>query len=280
MVVKNVVFTGGGLRGWAYIGTIKALNEFIEFKQIEQIAGVSIGSLFGLMYLLQIPSNELLDHSINLDYDDIIDMDLDNILVNQSLMSGVKFLKYIKQFISIKVNPEITFSELRKYSKVVFTTLALNVNDSKVDYFNYLLTPDVKVADAIRASCSLPGILPSYSINGKNYFDGGICNNTPIEFLTENDTIAFDICLKERGNNNTGNKIADLINSMMDILNVSYLPKAKYEVHRILDSRFQNEVTNFNQTKDDIFNIYMIGYRNSKEIIFKNYIALPSNEVI
>ena len=282
MVVKNVVFTGGGLRGWAYIGTIKALNEFIEFKQIEQIAGVSIGSLFGLMYLLQIPSNELLDHSINLDYDDIIDMDLDNILVNQSLMSGVKFLKFIKQFISIKVNPEITFSELRKYSKVVFTTLALNVNDSKVDYFNYLLTPDVKVADAIRASCSLPGILPSYSINGKNYFDGGICNNTPIEFLTENDTIAFDICLKERGNNNTGNKIADLINSMMDILNVSYLPKAKYEVHRILDSRFQNEVTNFNQTKDDIFNIYMIGYRNSKEIIFKNYIALPdiSNEVI
>ena len=133
MVVKNVVFTGGGLRGWAYIGTIKALNEFIEFKQIEQIAGVSIGSLFGLMYLLQIPSNELLDHSINLDYDDIIDMDLDNILVNQSLMSGVKFLKFIKQFISIKVNPEITFSELRKYSKVVFTTLALNVNDSKVD---------------------------------------------------------------------------------------------------------------------------------------------------
>ena len=81
--------------------------------------------------------------------------------------------------------------------------------------------------------------------------------------------------MKERGNNNTGNKIVDLVNSMMDILNISYRPKANYEVHQILDSRFTKEVVNFNQTKDDIFNIYMIGYRNSKEIIFKNYIALP-----
>ena len=275
MVIKNVVFTGGGLRGWAYIGTIRALNESKKFNKIEQVAGVSIGSLFGLMYLLKVPWETLLDYAMNLDYNDVIDMDLDNLLVNQSLMSGVKFMDHIKEFISLKVDPEITFIELKKYSGVLFTTLALNVNDSKVDYFNYQLTPDIKVADAIRASCSLPGILPSYCINGKNYFDGGICNNTPLEFLTENDTVAFDICLKERGNNNTGNKIVDLVNSMMDILNISYRPKANYEVHQILDSRFQKEVVNFNQTKDDIFNIYMIGYRNSKEIIFKNYIALP-----
>jgi predicted acylesterase/phospholipase RssA len=275
MVIKNVVFTGGGLRGWAYIGTIRALNESKKFNKIEQVAGVSIGSLFGLMYLLKVPWETLLDYAMNLDYNDVIDMDLDNLLINQSLMSGIKFMDHIKEFIALKIDPEITFIELKKHSKVLFTTLALNVNDSKVDYFNYQLTPDIKVADAIRASCSLPGILPSYSINGKNYFDGGICNNTPLEFLTENDTIAFDICLKERGNNNTGNKIADLLNSMMDILNVSYRPKADYEVHQILDSRFQKEVVNFNQTKDDIFNIYMVGYRNSKEIIFKNYIALP-----
>ena len=33
---------------------------------------------------------------------------------------------------------------------------------------------------------------------------------------------------------------------------------------------------NLNQNKDDIFNIYMNGYINSKNIIFKNYIALPA----
>ena len=50
-VVKNIIFSGGGLKGWAYIGVIKSLNENISFKNIEQIIGVSIGSVLGLFYL-------------------------------------------------------------------------------------------------------------------------------------------------------------------------------------------------------------------------------------
>ena len=45
-------------------------------------------------------------------------------------------------------------------------------------------------------------------------------------------------------------------------------------IYQILDSRFKNETININQTKDDIFNIYMNGYINSKEILFTNHIAL------
>jgi predicted acylesterase/phospholipase RssA len=82
-MIKNIVFTGGGLRGWAYIGTIKALNEYLPFKDIEQVAGVSIGSLFGLMYLLQVPWETLLDHCINIDIIGTVDIDLDNFLINQ-----------------------------------------------------------------------------------------------------------------------------------------------------------------------------------------------------
>ncbi len=273
-MIKNIVFTGGGLRGWAYIGTIKALNEYLPFKDISQVAGVSIGSLFALMYLLQVPWETLLDYCINIDILGTADLDLDNIFTNQSLLAGDQFMNRLREIISLKINPDITFQELKKHSKILFTTLALNVTDSTIDYFNYQLTPDVKVIDAIRASCSLPGILPSYEINGKKYFDGGICNNTPLDFLTENDTLAFDICLKERGKNNNVVEIMNLINSMMDILNTTHSHKDKYQVYKILDARFEKEVVNFKQTKDDIFNIYMIGYRNSKEMIFKNCIAL------
>jgi len=41
-MLKNIVFSGGGLKGLAYIGTIQALNELIKLKYIEQIIGVSI----------------------------------------------------------------------------------------------------------------------------------------------------------------------------------------------------------------------------------------------
>jgi NTE family protein len=274
MTVKNIVFSGGGFKGWAYIGTIRALNELIPYRDIEHIIGVSVGSLFGLMYLLQVDYNFLLDFIMNLNFKEILDVDIDNIMVNQSLLSGNKFMEILKTLVSVKIDPESTFSDLRKYSKVMYTVNALNINDSKLEYFNYQLTPHVKIVDAIRASCSLPFLLPCYSINNKNYFDGGLCNNLPVDLLTENDTIAFDVSYTAT-ENNTNVKLVDLLNALVNISNEKYsLESKKYIIHQIIDSRFKDQLVNLNQSKDDIFNIYMTGYRNSKEMIFKNCIAL------
>ena len=41
-----------------------------------------------------------------------------------------------------------------------------------------------------------------------------------------------------------------------------------------LSSVINNETVNLNQTRDDIFNIYMNGYINSKNILFTNYKAI------
>ena len=65
MMIKNIIFSGGGMKGWAYIGTIKALNEYIPFKNIEQVIGVSVGSLFGLLYILKMDPDFILDYIIN-----------------------------------------------------------------------------------------------------------------------------------------------------------------------------------------------------------------------
>ena len=45
-------------------------------------------------------------------------------------------------------------------------------------------------------------------------------------------------------------------------------------IFKILDKRFDTETLNLNQTKDDIFNIYMIGYINSKKHIYDNFFAI------
>jgi predicted acylesterase/phospholipase RssA len=272
--MKNIVFAGGGFKGWAYIGTIKALHEYINFSQIEQIIGVSIGSFFGLMYLLNFDSDFLLDFSMNLDFKELCDIDIDNIIENQSIFVGTKFTDLIKQIISYKLDPNVTFSELKKYSNKKFTVNALNISDSKLEYFNYDLTPDIKVVDAIRASCGLPFLFPAYQINGKFYLDGGICNNCPIDLVDEIDTIAFDVS-RDESSNNSSFKLFDFLNSLISISNKYHYNGNAENIYRILDSRFNDERYNLNQSKDDIFNIYMNGYINSKNIIFKNHIALP-----
>jgi hypothetical protein len=108
--------------------------------------------------------------------------------------------------------------------------------------------------------------------NNKNYFDGGICNNCPVDLVDELYSIAFDISHIESNSGN--NKLYDFFNCLINISNSFHTNKSGCIIHKILDSRFKNELVNINQTKDDIFNIYMNGYINSKNIIFNNYIAL------
>jgi len=271
-MIRNIVFAGGGFKGWAYIGTLKALKEYISFENIEQVVGVSIGSVFGILYILQMDPDFLLDFIMNLNFKELVDIDIDSILINQSLLQGHTFTGILRELLSFKIDPDITFKELKRYTKILFTVNALNISDSKLEYFNSELTPDVKVIDAVRASCSLPFLFPSYCINGKYYFDGGIINNCPVDTLDELSTIAFDV---SHDSPSTSFKLYDFFNSMITIANKLHAVKNQENVYKILDPRFKNELVNLNQSKDDIFNIYMNGYINSKNIIFNNYIALP-----
>jgi NTE family protein len=267
MTLKNIIFSGGGLKGWAYIGTLKVLSEFINFSEIEQIIGVSIGSVFGLFYLLQIKWDYLLDYVMNLNFLDAIDTDIDSILINNSIMIGDKFIDHIKELVATKINPDVTFIELYRYSRILFTVNALNITDTKLEYFNYLLTPDIKVIDAIRASSALPTIFPPYCINGKQYYDGGICNNCPVNLVNDSESIAFEL----GPSNCEDSSLLNLLKCMSKLLN-NQISDIK---HEILDDRFNNEVVNIKQSRDDIFNIYMHGYINSKNIIYNNFFALP-----
>ena len=275
-MLKNIIFTGGGLKGWAYIGTIRALAELINRNDIEQVIGVSAGSMFGLYYILKIDWEDLLDISLNLDYSSMLDVDIDNILNNQSLLTGKKFMEHIKSTIINKIDPDITFRGLYKYSKILFTVSALNITDSKPEYFNYINTPDIKVLDAIQASSALPPLLPPFKIKNKWYYDGGFCNNCPVNLLDEQSTIAFSISpIPNEYNNKT--QIFNLIMALTKMNNQYTHDTNSNIIYEILDLKFKDETLNMKQSRDDRFNLYMNGYINSRRVIFDNYIALPCN---
>jgi NTE family protein len=284
-MIKNIIFPGGGLKGWAYIGAIRALSELIDYSRIEQLIGTSIGSLFGLFYILQIEWSYLLDLVINLDFKEMIDIDIDNILVTQSLLEGKNYRELIKEIISTKVNPEITFLELNSISKILFTVNAFNITKCKEEYFNYLSTPNVKVVDAIMASSSIPLIFPGYNIDNNFYYDGGLTNNCPYNIIEPLETMIFEISLYSNStdnntnnitNNSTNNNLYKLITSLVGIINNKNVDLNEYIIVNIIEEKYNNYMLNIDQSKDDIFNIYMYAYLSSKEKLFENFIALPS----
>ena len=276
-MLKNIIFPGGGLKGWAYIGTIRALTELVDYSVIEQVVGTSIGSLFGLCYVLQIEWSYLLDFVITLDFKEMIDIDIDSILVTQSLLEGKKYQQLLKEVISTKVDPEITFLELRNISKILLTINAYNITKRKEEYFNYLLTPDVKVIDAVMASCTLPLVFPAYNINNEYYYDSFLINNCAYNIIEPLETMVFEISLyPEFFGTNNKNNLYQLVQSLLANVQVSKDIKLdNYIITEIIQEKYNNDMANINQSKDDIFNIYMYGYLKSKERIFENFIALP-----
>jgi len=273
MILKNIVFSGAGFKCWAYIGTLRALKE-CDVHGVEHVLASSAGALFGLFYILGIEWDFLLDFFMTSNLKDLMDIDIDNILIQQSLFAGIKIVQLVKEIMSTKIDPHVTFIELYRFTKKKFTINALNITDYKLEYFNYENTPDLKVMEAIRACISLPGILPPYSINEKIYYDGAICNNCPIDLVDEVSSIAFSLDYTPE-NNNSSVKLIDLLSCLCVMYNNTVCKKS-YNVYNIIHDTFKNDIVNINQTKDDIFNIYMHGYINSKNILFKNHMSLPA----
>jgi NTE family protein len=275
-MIKNIVFSAGGLKGWAYIGAIRTLYEYTEFINIEHVIGTSIGSLFGLIYILQIDWKFVLDYFINLNIKEMIDIDIDNIITNQSIMKGEMYYNLIKEIMSTKVNSDITFIELYKLNNITFSVNAFNITKSKNEYFNFNISPNVKVIDAIMASSSIPLLLPPSKINGYYYYDGAICSTCSIDLVEELNTIVFNVDLFDYKNNNSNIQIMDLINALMVIAHKHMNVNIKnYVIFDLVPDEYKKDTLNINQTKDDIFNIYIHGYLRSKELLFNNFIALP-----
>jgi len=66
--IKNLVFSGGGLKGIVYIGCIEALEKYNIMKFIKKISATSIGSIFSFLILLGYKSTELKELNYKLDF--------------------------------------------------------------------------------------------------------------------------------------------------------------------------------------------------------------------
>ena len=57
MNISHLYLSGGGVKGFAYIGIIKYMYLYDILHRVKHIAGTSIGAYFGLLMALQIPSD-------------------------------------------------------------------------------------------------------------------------------------------------------------------------------------------------------------------------------
>jgi NTE family protein len=155
----GLVLSGGGARGIAHIGVLKALNELNIHPTI--ISGTSAGSIIGVLYAMGLSSQEMVNfvgHS-----------SLWKFFRFEWSAGGLSNLNYLKErLIQIGIPPN--FEDLQKKLYVTAT----NLTKGKTEIFH-----EGPLLETIIASCSIPLVFKPVIINGDRYADGGILNNLP-----------------------------------------------------------------------------------------------------
>jgi len=157
----GIALSGGGVRGFAHLGVLKALNEHGIYPDI--ISGTSAGALSGIFYADGYTPQE----SYDIFYHNSLFKFTEVSVPDKGFLSIQKLANILKKHIRAK-----TFEELDKELFVA----ASNLNDGVVEYFN-----SGEIIDKVVASSSIPILFKPTIINGKTFVDGGVFDNLPIE---------------------------------------------------------------------------------------------------
>ena len=159
----GLVLSGGGSRGIAHVGTIKALEEFGLFPT--HIAGSSIGAIVGSLYAYNYSWKDMLEF-----FKGVQILDIKKYAFRKpGLIDTEKFYKQFNAYLK-----EDSFSNLKKPLIITATDIlngALKTFDT-----GELIRP-------VLASAAFPGVFAPVKINNSYYVDGGTLNNFPVELL-------------------------------------------------------------------------------------------------
>lgn len=161
----GLVLSGGGVRGIAHIGAIKALEEY-NIK-ITHIAGTSAGAIVGALYAAENSWEEMLNF-----FKEVEIFTINKYAINKpGFIDTEKFYESFKPYF-----PKDNFENLKL--KLYITATNLLNGELKVFNKGELIRP-------ILASAAFPGIFTPIKIDNVYYIDGGTLNNFPVNLITE-----------------------------------------------------------------------------------------------
>ena len=169
----TLVLSGGGLKGLAHIGVLRALEERGLVPSV--VVGSSIGSLIGAAWAAGVPLRQMEERARGVRRRDIFQVAHADVALRR-LMAPALYRREPLEFLVKSLIGDITFRDLSR--RLLVNTVDLHSGIQVMWGLPGLL--DAKVADAVVASCALPGIFPPRSINGRAYVDGAVVENLPV----------------------------------------------------------------------------------------------------
>lgn len=188
---KNLVFEGGGVKGIAYVGVMKVLDDKGILGQIKRVGGTSAGSINALLFAAGYTVSQTQKELHKLDFNDFKDdnwgviRDTNRLLDEYGLYKGDYFKSWLGELLKQKkLNPEITFKGLKENTGKELFVYSSNLSTNFGEIYSPEHTPRMRVVDAVRRSMSIPLFFRAVRDDRKDVFvDGGVVNNYPVKLF-------------------------------------------------------------------------------------------------
>lgn len=287
--INSLVISGGGIKGFIYIGAIKLFFEYGLINKIKYFYGTSFGGLIVTCLNLGWKYDEIYKFALNFDIDCLMEFDIDNFINNFGLISHKNYETLYKKIIAYKgYDKDITFDELFKKTSKELHLITYSVKHNKCIDLNYKTTPTLKIWQGLYMTTALPILIPPYKYNDDIFIDGGILENFPmsrvkyeninktIGICTESYKINYNVMCNYLKNGNIFNYVGYLFELVKVVFgyttqyktnnyiklyfsdNVNYMDTFKYNITRenrnmLIDHGYTQSIKQFNNIIESIF---------------------------
>jgi len=168
-----LVLGGGGLKGFAHIGVLRALQEADVHPAL--YAGTSIGALIAAAQVGGMPVDEMHRRATNLKRKDLFRVKRIEMVLERFRSRSIYDDEALRAIVD-SICPHSRFDEME--DRLLVNTVDIERGTQLVWGLPGLR--DVRINDAVYASCALPGFFPPGKVGGRICIDGGTADNLPV----------------------------------------------------------------------------------------------------
>ena len=210
----GLALSGGGTRGFAHIGVLKAFEE--ERIRFDCVAGTSAGSIIGAMYCANVSVEQMIEESKRVTRRDVVN----RFWINSNSANIANIANRLLQ--------NKSFDEL----STPFAAVAVDLVDG-----HEVVLSSGSVGQAVSASCAVPALFKPVEMDGMVLVDGGLLNNMPADVCrTMGAEIVIGVDLNHhRGEGTTSKKLHNTLLACWQIVSKSTMYKGLHNSDVVIE---------------------------------------------
>jgi len=184
---ENLVFEGGGVKGLAFCGALKVLEEKGIMKNIKRLAGSSAGAITAGLLACGYTSDGILEKLRDKNFNDFKDdswgfiRDLWRLKNKYGFHLGKEFYNWYGALLEDETGKaDITFADVFDDCDKELVITGTCLNRRETHYYTKDRNPNMSIRQAVRISMSIPLFFAAVEWKGDLLVDGGVLNNYPL----------------------------------------------------------------------------------------------------